>query len=172
MFEKPAARGTRGRDARAGQPVLSVGEDAEMALKGPAADGLLVRPGERLLRMAGRLALIGLAMALLALPLLHRGAGVPPANCGRLHAGMTQAEVEAVLGCPQGKYLTRPYPYHTFSLQMPAGAARVEVWAVVQGEVYVGFDASGRVTEFYCCVSDPDGEEEGLLGRLCRLLPW
>jgi hypothetical protein len=45
-FEKPAGRSARGWDAKAGQQVIPVGEDAEMALQGPDADALLVTPSD------------------------------------------------------------------------------------------------------------------------------
>jgi hypothetical protein len=41
-FEKAAGQSTRGWDAKAGQQVIPVGTDADMSLKGPDADGLLV----------------------------------------------------------------------------------------------------------------------------------
>jgi hypothetical protein len=58
-----------------------------------------------LLLGVGALALIGLgAFAHIYFHALWSGEGITEENCERIQLGMTEAEVEAIFGCPAGNY--------------------------------------------------------------------
>ncbi len=67
------------------------------------------------------------------------------ANFERIQVGMTQAEVEAILGCPPGDYATVDY-LPEFCGFMILGAT---VWVSNDGDVRVWFDNEGRVEQAY-----------------------
>lgn len=97
------------------------------------------------------------ALATVAVFLLLAGALVPVAfprpspvtltTVERVKGGMTQAEVEAILGGPPGDYRTRPTDVEVDTA--PLLSARTEVWEGDEGTVAVSF-LGGRVvrTEF------------------------
>ena len=63
----------------------------------------------RLLLGSGALALLGLAGMLVVTQLLRAGPAITPASYERIREGMTEAEVEAVLGGPPGDYTNGRY---------------------------------------------------------------
>jgi hypothetical protein len=61
-----------------------------------------------------------------------------------IQEGMSQAEVEALLGQPPGEYLTAPVVYTEPWIEWPEGE-RAEDWAGNEGLIRVYFDEAGKV---------------------------
>lgn len=91
-------------------------------------------------------------------------------NFNRIRVGMTQAEVEAILGCPPGDYATRPWMADAFEedYQEPD---RLETWASDWGYIRVRFDKSDRVSAKELRDQFPI-PQPGLLDRLRAWLGW
>ena len=66
--------------------------------------------GKRYCRALGAIAIIsgGLVVVCLLRPTAGRSSGINRENFDRVNEGMTEAEVEAILGCPPGNYNLRP----------------------------------------------------------------
>jgi hypothetical protein len=107
---------------------------------------------KRLLIVAGvALAAAVIVPAALELPAyrqkLARGRLIDPAHCKRIKAGMSRAEVEAILGGPPGDFRTENVG---FLVSIPAGdwvvsVERSESWVGDEGRIAVVFDEQGRV---------------------------
>jgi hypothetical protein len=135
----------------------------------------------KLLLGVGTATLLVLAGHLL-LPLLPRpGAGITPDNYERIQVGMTEKEVEAVLGARAGDYSGgRAYfPASEHRPRIPRAIRPRErgfgpdetlhMWAGDEVAVYVWFDGAGRAVDKMLRPLRPDG---GPWDRLRRLLPW
>jgi hypothetical protein len=128
-----------------------------------------------------------LVIGLLAVGLVLAGtllALVIPRHCGvnrvafeRLKPGMTSAEVEAILGGPEGDYRTRP---PSFWIDLTGGSIDDldwTMWRGDEGEVYLGFNHDGHLVGIHFSEAPPP--RRGLvalirwrLGQLVdRLLP-
>ena len=83
-----------------------------------------------------------------------------PHMCRAIQAGMTQREVEAILGVPAGNYGV--HNKYLFSERLVG----LKVWGDDCGAIWVGFDANGRVLGAnYSYAGRPN---EPLFDRLCR----
>jgi hypothetical protein len=94
---------------------------------------------------------------------------ITPENCDRIEVGMTQGEVEAILGRPadlDNLWAAKPLP-------------KSSIWAGEQWTIMVEFDASGRVLA-RACEEGGEGELRELFGlpeltfwqKLRRSLGW
>lgn len=73
---------------------------------------------------------------------------VSRADFERIQVGMTQAEVEAIIGGPPGEYAGYKPPWHYRSLESPFAVIGTErkKWTGDGGVIYVGFDVDdGKV---------------------------
>jgi len=121
------------------------------------------------------LVLAGLAsaVALIILATARVDDGVPQpdrTHFGRIRLGMSQAEVEALLGGPPGDYTTKPV-LQTKPLPRRSGPQpdwRMEEWTRGTVRVRVVFDAGDRVTETWFTGDD----SPSLLRRLRDCLGW
>jgi transcriptional regulator with XRE-family HTH domain len=100
------------------------------------------------------LAIAGLAVAVVAVPLgLHvwsqrhaPGRFIDQEHCARIKKGMTQEEVEAILGVPPGVYTKKQlFFFDMRSFSMLGAGERVATWTGDQGLVDVVFDEHGAV---------------------------
>lgn len=71
------------------------------------------------------------------------------ANRDRIEVGMTETEVEAILGGPPGDYSTRDL--FVMGVETDGGSLsmtrdRIEHWCADEGFLSVGFDSNGRLT--------------------------
>ena len=117
------------------------------------------------------LVLAGLLLTLLPRP----GAGITPASYERIRVGMTEKEVEAVLGVRPGDY-SGGRAYFPASPRRPGwpplGSGRREtlrMWAGDEVAVYVWFDDGGQAVDKMLRPLRPDG---GPWDHLRGLLPW
>jgi hypothetical protein len=127
-------------------------------------------------------------VAILALALLLVGTLLPlvvPRHCPvnraafeRVKEGMTQAEVEEILGGPPGDYRTRPHGTNIYLSRMFSGLDPIiEDWEGDEGSVAVeyepGADGRERVTKTHFEEAAPysPGLLELALWRLGKLLP-
>jgi hypothetical protein len=130
----------------------------------------------RVLLGAGLLALLGLA-GLVAWLTPHPGAGITQENTERIRPGMSEAEVEAVLGCPAGNYSGKDVDVLQEKGELAAGWSGNAWDGPVAYRLWVGdelavlvFFRRGRVawhqTHF---VADQPAD---WTYRIRRLLPW
>jgi|SRR5262245_16663444 len=119
--------------------------------------------------MARRWALAGCAAGLAALAAAvwwPRPVSAPVAErVGRIRPGMTQAEVDAVLGGPPGDYSTYPGK----GLGGPPSPPRVGFyadWRWNEGFLRVHFDDTGRVIRPYYAADPPPSALKWLLDHL------
>jgi hypothetical protein len=122
----------------------------------------------RFLLGAGLLALLGVAIwTMLPRP------GISKANFDRLRQGMTQEDVEVVLGPPSGTSPSRPIPgYAEMAYRTWHGGGkekRTFCWEGGSRTIIVGFQASGQVCWAVWYAVPPGGTP---FDRLRRLLPW
>ena len=94
--------------------------------------------------------LTSLAVILLGMPLLLYAHRIRPEFFQRIRPGMTEADVEQLLGVPAGNY----DGYEPGKLFLAIRLARAEpsdnkFWASRHGAVCVGFDNHGRVTHHF-----------------------
>jgi outer membrane protein assembly factor BamE (lipoprotein component of BamABCDE complex) len=79
-------------------------------------------------------------------PRLTRGRLINQKHCDRIKAGMSQAEVEAILGGPPGDFTTGPVFYSsTGSCSFGDGRTRQETWSTDDGQIVVDFNERGVV---------------------------
>lgn len=110
-------------------------------------------------------AVIFILVALLAAVHVAFTRRLSPKNAANILNGMTQVEVEALLGGPPGFYRP-PFTFRTVSLlvgtdgyQPPAWAHdRVERWFGAETTVFVYFDAGGGVTHVHSEPTNLHGE--------------
>jgi hypothetical protein len=104
--------------------------------------------GKRLLVVAGGI----LALAVIAgVVTLHaRPGGVSLARRAFIHPGMTQAEVEAVLGGPPGDYALQPLVYTRIETVGDLRGPRSATWRADDGRLEVVFDEEGKVRGMTC----------------------
>ncbi|SRR6266404_3241845 len=76
---------------------------------------------------------------------------ITTADVGRLHKGMSEAEVAAALGRPAGDYRTSKESGYVY-FRLPW--AYTKEWVTDEMVVEIGFDDSQRVTNIIC-VADP-----------------
>jgi hypothetical protein len=99
----------------------------------------------RPLLIVGAVGLLGL-VGLSVVAFRERGPGVTPANYERIRDGMTEQEVEALLGGPATGTRTAPlagsYVPEEFEA---AGVERLREWVGDGTYVFVGFDKAGAV---------------------------
>jgi hypothetical protein len=125
----------------------------------------------RLLLCVGVVACLGLAVGgfvWLTLP----PPGVTRENYERIREGMSQADVEAVLGVPPGAYgrggIAEIASSNSILVFDPSW--RTECWAGDTISIQVSFDTDGRVAwKSYSVILR---EQETFWERLRRLLPW
>ncbi len=112
--------------------------------------------------VAGGLATLLAAGAFVLWPWPNR---ITRENCVRIHAGMTLAEVEAILG-PPGDYTTGPTdPVGMTAEDWPSGG-EAKLWMSNEGWILLAFDQKGNVaTHGYFAPSVPQK-----LSRLDNLL--
>src|SRR4051794_8775799 len=99
------------------------------------------------------LAYCTVAWLLLALLVIHfNRSAITSESCGKIHAGMTQAEVEAILGGPprdetDGRCcpLWAPHPSRRSRLLQIVGAQPSGEWISDRGAVWVLYDTGSRV---------------------------
>lgn len=91
------------------------------------------------------------------------GPNITPAAAHQIKPGMTEAEVEAIIGVPPGNYTGFPFSfgkrqeYSTFATV--AGTKLRRVWIGEKGKLIVGFDGDGRFVGVLYCES-PFSESE------------
>jgi hypothetical protein len=84
---------------------------------------------------------------------LARGRLIDAEHCGRIKEGMSQAEVEAILGGPPGDFTTGAVVYSPLGAviysplfaDLSSSHVREEVWDGNEGEILVCFDKQGAV---------------------------
>jgi hypothetical protein len=124
------------------------------------------------------LALLGLAALLFALFVPRPGAGITRENFERIRTGMTEREVEGILGARSGDYSggrayipASPLSRDTQSLHRPLGDGEGDTvlrwWAGEEVAVYVWFDWRAQAMDKMFRPVPPGGS---LLDRLRRLL--
>jgi hypothetical protein len=106
---------------------------------------------KRLLLLAG----VAPALAVLAVGVLTRHAlrgRVTLATRTLIRPGMSQAEVEAVLGGPPGDYATRPLVYTRNELEIEGDiwGPRSATWRADDGRLLVVFAEAGKVQGTVC----------------------
>jgi hypothetical protein len=95
--------------------------------------------------------LLSLAVILLGMPMLFHPHRIRPESFERIRAGMTEAEVQELLGAPAGNYdgfkrsMIDIYPVS--GLVLPAEPGDDKFWASRHGAVRVSFDNHGRVVD-------------------------
>jgi hypothetical protein len=77
-------------------------------------------------------------------PRRHGPPFIDRAHCDRIEKGMTQEEVEAILGGPPGKYTNKNIVLLDLRSWRPAGE-RLETWTGDEGVAEVTFDEQGAV---------------------------
>ncbi len=87
---------------------------------------------------------LGLIAALVLIVLATPVAGITPDRCARIRPGMTQDQVEAILGAPPGWYDGITGLRYLGSSSDSKGPMGME-WAGDRGSIEVIFDGSGRV---------------------------
>jgi hypothetical protein len=85
-------------------------------------------------------------------------------SCEQIKPGMTQREVESILGCPAGDY--RKNKGHRFGITGLPPPPRGQLWFGREGMVVVIFDENGRVTHAGFIVADEPEPTESYLDRL------
>jgi hypothetical protein len=76
---------------------------------------------------------------------LARGRLIDREHCDRIKKGMTQAEVEAVLGAPPGDYAARPGFVVGVEREGDNQGPRSETWRADGAQLRVVFDGQGKV---------------------------
>lgn len=110
--------------------------------------------------MKKRLCIAGIVLALLALPGIGVGLFVQTRepdpiqyqNWNRVRLGMAMREVEDLLGCPPGVYITGPVEKFVPTIGRAGVPPKVDKWCVWDGNqmtISLGFDAGGRVVDHY-----------------------
>jgi SmpA / OmlA family len=64
----------------------------------------------------------------------------------QIRPGMTEGQVEAILGGPSGDYSTEPIVWASGMQRLPWNPERAQAWTGNEGIITVWFDADGRVT--------------------------
>jgi hypothetical protein len=127
--------------------------------------------------MSGRVYLLGLGLALLALAFVLTDAllwrpGVTESNCCRIRVGMPRAEIEKLLGgrgISLGRYPPNPRCQWDYRFPWMNKNWREQVaWVCEAGGVVVTFDEAGRAVRAYRVWN----EEPGILARLRAWLGW
>ena len=131
----------------------------------------------RRLLVVGALALLGLAGVLLAWLTPRPGAGITQENSERIREGMTEQEVEAVLGCPAGNYRgpesvlqERGIPLWVSVDGDCEDGPQLKLWVGPRFAVHVLVDCRGRVVQSSGHEVEPLSLWEVLAERVRRLL--
>ena len=103
--------------------------------------------------------------------LTSRGA-INPRNCARIQIGMTEREVEEILGRPADREY-HPWDITTFVRPTPGTEPEWEkAWSEQLWSVFVHFDAQGRVCGKGYMETDFDNPPNGILFSVRRFLQW
>ena len=128
----------------------------------------------RLLWVVGLLLIIfvvGCFAYVLSLPRPNRN--ITPANYAQIQLGMSEVEVESILGGPAGDYLTAPEPpdsdFQLFAKRFTDLSSRHKRWKGDELCVFLDFGADGSVTVKHCLHSSP--RPANVFQKLRRLLP-
>jgi hypothetical protein len=80
---------------------------------------------------------------------LARGRLIDQDHCDRIAEGMTQAQVEDILGGPPGDFCTESVlwfePAYSMASAMEGQGVRFECWSGNEGQIVVAFDGQGVV---------------------------
>jgi hypothetical protein len=100
-----------------------------------------------------------------------RGA-INPRACARIQIGMTEREVEGILGRPADREY-HPWDIATFVRPTPGTDPEWEkAWSEQLWSVFVQFDAQGRVCAKGCMETDFDNPPDGIVFSIRRYLQW
>jgi hypothetical protein len=129
----------------------------------------------RLLSVAGLLALFLVAGCLayvFSLPKPNRN--ITTATYAQIQMGMSEAEVEKILGGPAGDYLTAPEPHDSdfelFAKRFTDLSSNHKRWKADELCVFLDFDEDGLVRVKHCLHSTP--RPANIFQTLRRLLAW
>jgi hypothetical protein len=116
------------------------------------------------------LAIVACAFALWAIALSNPGPS--PRTCARIQNGMTEREVEEILG---GSAHQQHHPWDISVLLRPSPGADPEwekLWVGDMWTVIVHFDAEGKVCGKACSETDLDNPRRDFLHSIRRFLGW
>jgi hypothetical protein len=106
---------------------------------------------------------------------LARSRLIDAEHCGRIKEGMSQAEVEAILGGPPGDFRTKPVEYwHTCPLphDFECDGGRWEWWTGDDGQIELLFDRHDQARfSWFATGSDPPSLAERVRAWLRRVWP-
>jgi hypothetical protein len=103
---------------------------------------------------------------------LARGRLIDEAHFDRIKHGMSQAEVEAILGGPPGDFTTGAVIHDPGIAVLSGPLVRVEAWTGNEGQILVCFDQQGAVwISSYQTGTTPPSLADRVRTRLRRLWP-